>query len=387
MKPLHSEAPGARTFRMLSDWMEQGHLAPGSVLPSERQLSEKIKVSLTTIKKALKKLEDEGLIERRGPRDRVVCGKEKTSIPWLLDNVIAIISDSTLMFTAPSLSFDCRQIGSGSLAYIANGACNAVQSSGFHSIALHPDILEKDNVERLLAQRPHGVIISEFPNQSKHLPRLVRALRTAGIPFVVFGNNPEYQDCDRVISDHETGGYQLTRLMIERGCRRILSVLASEDSYWVRARYGAYCRAMEEAGLKPLPMLAQTPVHVPGVSRDEYFQVVAQYLAGCLLPYFRDGVPPDAILATNDRNAFEIHRACQQLRKPSDPEILIAGYDNFFEDLSEPGADSGILVATVDKRNYEMGQELVRLLLDRINGRLPAEPQVRMVTPTLVSLR
>ena len=387
VKPLLSEAPGARAFRTLSSWIDQGVLVPGSCLPSERKLSEKLKVSLTTVKRALKTLEDEGLIERRGPRDRFISGKDKISAPSLLENGIAIMADSTLMFTEPTFSAHGRRIGSGSIAYITNGVCNAVQSSGLHSIALHPDILAQDNFDRLLAQRPRGVVISEFPDHSKRLPQLLRDMRGAGIPFVIFGDNPEYHDCDRVVSDHAAGSYQLTRLLIERGCRRILCALSSGDPYWVRARYHAYLRAMEEAGLTPLPMLAQLPVYLPGDNLAQHFQVMSHYVTGCLLPYFRDEAPPDAILATNDQNGFEIHAACERLRKASDPEILIAGYDNIFEDMSDQGFDPRILVATVDKQNYEMGQELVRLLLDRINGRLPAEPQVRMIAPTLIPLR
>ena len=41
-------------------------------------------------------------------------------------------------------------------------------------------------------------------------------------------------------------------------------------------------------------------------------------------------------------------------------------------------------VATVDKRNHECGRQMIRLLLERIEGRLPPEPQCRVVEPELI---
>jgi len=382
-----AEAPGAKAVRLLTDWIKEGILVSGSLLPSERQLSQKMEVSLTTVKRAIKMLEDEGLIERRGERRRVIAGQGKAGALSLLGNAIVIIVAAPTQFTAPSSAPDGRPVDSGAIAYIANGACNAVQTSGLHSLVLHPEIMVGEELEHLLEQGPRGAIISEFSDQSGRMAPLLQALRRAKIPFVVFGNNPEYQEYDRVVSDHEAGGYQLTQWLIGRGCRRILCTLPSTGNYWAQARHDGYLRAMREGGIKPLPLLDQVPILVQTENREHLFKVMSQYMAGCLLPYFREGAPLDAILATNDWNAFEISAACRSLRKPSDPEILIAGYDNSLEDCWEREGNPGIPVATVDKQNYEMGQELARLLLDRINDQLPAAPQIRIVPPVLIPFR
>jgi DNA-binding LacI/PurR family transcriptional regulator len=45
-----------------------------------------------------------------------------------------------------------------------------------------------------------------------------------------------------------------------------------------------------------------------------------------------------------------------------------------------------IPVVTVDKQNWFMGQEMVRLMRQRISGNLPSEPQRRIIRPKLVEL-
>jgi len=42
--------------------------------------------------------------------------------------------------------------------------------------------------------------------------------------------------------------------------------------------------------------------------------------------------------------------------------------------------------AAIDKRNADLGRDAVRMLMDRVEGKLPAEPQVWRVEPRLVEV-
>jgi hypothetical protein len=42
---------------------------------------------------------------------------------------------------------------------------------------------------------------------------------------------------------------------------------------------------------------------------------------------------------------------------------------------------------TVDKLNWQIGQQLVRLLVDRAEGRLPDEPQWQLVPPKILETK
>jgi DNA-binding LacI/PurR family transcriptional regulator len=95
----------------------------------------------------------------------------------------------------------------------------------------------------------------------------------------------------------------------------------------------------------------------------------------------------DALLLESDGLAFPVAAACRLLGRKPGSDLLLAGYDNYAIDLEwerqqEPVGPS----VTMDKRNSEMGREMVRLLLDRCQGRLPVGPQVRLVAPELIPL-
>jgi DNA-binding LacI/PurR family transcriptional regulator len=67
--------------------------------------------------------------------------------------------------------------------------------------------------------------------------------------------------------------------------------------------------------------------------------------------------------------------------------VRLAGYDNYWACIPEREPEAGPLEATVDKQHLLIAREMVDLLLARIAGQLPAEPQhrtvpVRLIAPT-----
>ncbi len=76
--------------------------------------------------------------------------------------------------------------------------------------------------------------------------------------------------------------------------------------------------------------------------------------------------------------------ACRLLGKEPNKEVFIVGYDHYWEDLLERRLEPTAPMTTVDKRNHVLGSELVRLLQERIEGNLPAQPQLRVVRSELV---
>lgn len=63
-----------RVYRRLADDITEGRLTPGARLPAERRLGQAFGVSRATVRRALERLHDEGLIEPASGRGRVVSG-------------------------------------------------------------------------------------------------------------------------------------------------------------------------------------------------------------------------------------------------------------------------------------------------------------------------
>jgi len=376
------EAPRARALRLLQNWIKTGSLKPGSTLPSERQLAAKLDVSLATTQRAVAMLEEEGLILRKDKRSRIVAGAGGE--PSVLANTVLVFTDAE-----PSASAAGAK-PSGFIKDIGYGALKAVGESVSHAMVIHPAKLNPADFARLLQHRPKGVVVSDLEDRNQPLfPELAAAMKEANIPFVVFGDYGTLDPYDRVVPDHEAGEYEVTRWLISRGRRRILCIFPSNRPELAEARYAGYRRAMEEAGLAPLPILWDEMGGLITESTPANFRIRTAYFHGCLAPRLTGADPVDALVTTNDRQAFEVGSACRDLDCLSDDRLLIAGYDNFYgqADAWERDLCPIIPAATVDKQNFQIGVELVRLLLDRIEGRLPAEHQVRKVPPVFIPLR
>lgn len=244
--PALSERPQARVIRSLRQWIEGGAYDGGQPLPSEQKLSEQLGVSRGTVRRALAVLDDEGVVQQRnGGRMRTVTAQTSgTSVPeargGLMRNSIAVLT--------PYREPVAGHHEGGWLEFIAQGVQNAIRAVGLHAVVLHPSLLIGPEVLHLIADRPRGVVISDLLGPISQTVELVAALRAGGVPTAIYSGAPEFNDYDRVISDHAEGAYQLARFLIERGRKRILNVWSAPGTaYWFAERQAGYERAMTEA--------------------------------------------------------------------------------------------------------------------------------------------
>jgi DNA-binding LacI/PurR family transcriptional regulator len=171
--------------------------------------------------------------------------------------------------------------------------------------------------------------------------------------------------------------YELTKWVIGRGKRRVLTLWnGSTQEGWVRGRLRGYEKAMREAGLEAMEAVEMPRVQASG---ERQFEAASRLAAGYLAPYLNGANPVDAIMAGSDGEAAAIGGACRILGR----EVMVVGYGNeggSVEDGENP------MAATVDRKRVEMGRELVKLLMERIGGKLPQEGQRRVVRPEVVVL-
>jgi len=352
-------------------------------LPSERKLSAKFGVGRTVLRGALQQLSDEGLLARQGRRGLVVMGDQAASRGWL---------SQAVAFLDPM--FDARSVGPRD-AYWANyvslGVGQAIRDAGRHVVSLNARGLGPADIKRLAQDQPAGVIVPEVFTGGPETLQLVQLLISHGVRVVVYGGHEELGLFDRVTSDHSAGAYQLTSHLIARhGCQRIVELWPKPATgYWYPQRHAGYERAMNEASLEPLPPIEADPqplleaATTAGDSRA-LFQAATRNLAGYLVEAMVGPRPVDAIMVGSDRDAFALAAACRLFGRTPGKDIFIAGYDNYWERSPERSFEPTPLVATVDKQNDRLGEELVKLLLDRVEGRLPAGPQCRKLSPKLV---
>ena len=141
------------------------------------------------------------------------------------------------------------------------------------------------------------------------------------IPAVMVDRAIEGLECDKVMFDHEMGGYMATRYLIEQGHRRIACLVNARRSNTGRKRLAGYERALREVGL-PIAYEASEAVLATDAT---------------------------AVFASSDNIALGLLKRLHEMGKSIPGDISVVSYDNSAADvLFEPALtaieqDPGVL--------------------------------------------
>jgi len=365
-------------------WIKEGKLRPGERLPAERLLAEQLGVSRPTIRAAIQDLQQSGILQLGDGRIRKIALGAIKSEGNLLGKCVAIITDASR--EAPHL--EIPQYG---WEWALQAICiDAAASAGMPTIVLRTNQLREEQVRQILRERPRGVIALRHVVASPRGREVLAKFLDAGIPVVVNSHGPTTEGFDRVVSDHAFGAYQLTRMLIERGCRRILryrplGAEIEERPEWLMQRDEGYLRAIAEAGIAVIPPIEfRTPIEM---TQDlATFELMQRATMGYLIDQFSGKEPIDGIEAVTDSVVFPLVAALERLGKAPQRDVLVVGYDNNWSYCEWRNFTSHRPLATVDKENDRIGRELIELLMERTDGRLPPAPQCRLFSPQVVVL-
>lgn len=378
---IQNQSPRIRAIRQLRQWIRDGQLPAGEPLPPENGLAEKLMVSRTTVRAAVKSIEEEGLVRVADNRRRIVVGNVSRR-DSLLSGCVAIITH----FGESWPSGVMNPVAKGWERYIQISLVDAIRDAGLHALTLRFDRLQDDQIKMLLADNPRGMVLMRPGLLSSEVLSLGRQLRDMGVPVTCYGYDSRFE-FDSVASDHAEGCRKLCDWLIKKGRKRLLRVWTqsteSETPEWRKQRDLGYEAAIRAAGLEVLP-----PIEIPSLpdtklqTREDY-DMRARLILGYLWEHLSGPQPADAILALTDGECYPISTACRLLGKEPQRDITIVGYDNYWQDSPNRQWESVDPAATIDKLNLDLGRKLMELLLERSSGTLPPEPQARLVTPKL----
>lgn len=364
-----------RLVAQLRQWLDDGTFPRGLPLPSERQLCARLGANPQTLHKAVELLIEQGLVEKTGPRTRIVPLRAPASLA------------DTVLILGSALAPDDSG-GPGWSSALLKGMHPAIVQAGLNAFHLNPRRLS-GQLDDLLREGPAGCLApADLDRLSGAGSGWVDRLLRARLPCAVYGDDPEYQAVDRVCSDHAQGAWALTRFLLAAGCRRIMRRWPGVEPprYWQRGRQAGYEQALREAGLAPFAPLLEPWPEAAGGSRAAWDRRV-RLETGCLAEHFARFGHPDAIMTPADGCVPLVAAACRRLGLVPGRDLEVVGYDNIWGECPERQYEPYVPPATVDKLNPVCGEELVRLLLARRAGELPPGPQRRLVLPRLLPLR
>jgi DNA-binding LacI/PurR family transcriptional regulator len=373
-------APVELAAQRIREWIAAGELPAGKRLPSERALAARLSVTRAAVRSAFEALEQEGLVACSPRRARIVARRGASGA------TTSLMTCAILALVEKGLSGSGGARGGPSWgARLHEALTVAFTNAGLGVLFATEEQLEDRGIEQLASSPPRGLVVVHSMGNLRTREALLRALNIGEIPIVVWSDEHGWPGCDVVLSDHHGGSRSLAEWLIEHGCRRLLRVRPAGfgERDWDRRRDAGFEEAVLRAGLPLLP-----PLDVPGLDDDvaahANFLRNAHLLAGYLFRALSGPEPPDAILAVSDTYVPQTAAACSILGKDPARDVTLAGYDNCWPDCPGRQWDTTAPRVTVDKDDRRIGATLAGLLLERIEGGLPAEPQRRVVGQSVV---
>jgi LacI family transcriptional regulator len=251
---------------------------------------------------------------------------------------------------------------------IARGVEDLASEQGYMVIYCNTDESEAEEqkyVDLLLQQRVDGILLVPAGDGAA----AIAAAQRHETPLVVIDRRPPSAAVDSVRGDSFGGAYELGRLLLGLGHRRIALLNGPAGVSTADERQAGLSRLLDEAGVPSAERLSLSGRFTTGSGRQMALQALA-------------AIPrPTALLAANNFIALGALQAVQEcgLRVPQD--IALVGFD----DLPDALVAFPFLTVAVQPA-YEMAQQAAGLLLKRLAGDRPAEPQ-EIILPTRLIIR
>ena len=271
-----------------------------------------------------------------------------------------------------TIGLEIPQITNDFLTMVVHGALEALHESSYRLIvAPVRSLADSGRAIESLTDRQVDALITVSPLVSQQqLERI-----SQHTPTVVIGRHDHSSHFDTVTGADSTGTHLMMDHLFELGHRRIALlqprvpqeptpelpegwVPTGRDPHDIRKR--VYVDRMRQKGL--LPLVVETGT--------EELDACAAWLR-----FLESTERPTAVFAANDTLAVGVLRA--NLERGIGPsEISVAGYDD-----TTIASHPAISLTSVDQSGHRMGQDAVRLLLERLGGRqesLQIEEQVTL---------
>ncbi len=311
---MPSEPRHRQILRELLTEIAGGKYGPGGRLPSEAQLCQKFKVSRPTVGRALRELQEQGLVDRRVGSGTYV----RASRPATAEG-----GPRQLALLVPHLpKIEIFQVICGELAGLAR-----VHDFGMHwggNARPRTDVdmttQEAEELAHLFVEKGvSGVFFAPFEHTADRDPanrRIVERFRSAGIPLLLIDRDlsafPHRSPHDLVGIDNFAGGYLLAEHLVKLGSRRVNFVTRPLSAATVHARIAGARAALTAYGLTPGEPFVQV-----GDPTDLGF--VRKVVSGKRI---------EAAICTNDLTAAQFMQSLVRLKVGVPRSLRVVGFDD-----------------------------------------------------------
>lgn len=366
----------------VTDLLRSGHLKPGDSLPALRKLAQEFHTSVTPVIQAMRQLEAEGLVEMAHGQ-----GCRVRSLSCKGDKVVSQPVIDVLGLAEP---FDPRR-RKHTIAGLQLGILQTLGSIPDIKMMVTPissnDRSALDNALQDIARhRSNGLVIGHVGElRESHLARL-NQIRSAGCHIVLMVSDNAHETYDVVQSDFAGGQEDLTTYLLNKGHKELLRFRFPGGHYFEENKQKGFRLALEKTGLPPeradeWMLDYPDPAPGPGAIKRQI-----EHATG-MMAIELSRRPITAVMAGNDARVPEIRAALRYLGRP---DIEVTGYDGFWEELFDELSvhfDQDLMAAvpiSVDTNLVDCGARMAEMIIRRVRGELPEEPQRILVPQNLL---
>jgi GntR family transcriptional regulator, arabinose operon transcriptional repressor len=357
-KPASRQTKHRQVFEHVLADIESGRLKEGERLPSEIELVEQFSTSRPTIARALRDLQNLGLVERKVGSGTYVRRSQKPADSWRFGLLIPGLG-STEIFEPIC----------GQLARLAQRQHHTLLWGDFGD---KRGVADPELIEQVCASYVRQTVAGVFfapleltEDKDRVNQSVITALEAAGIPIVLLDRDivafPQRSRFDLVGIDNRRAGFLIAEHLIRLGCRRIDFLSRPGSAPTVMLRIAGYREALLNDGITPDPQW----VHSGEPSDEKFVQRIVA--AGAT-----------AIVCANDLTAANLMRTLDTLSCPVPQKIRVVGFDDVrYAELLRPS------LTTIHQPCADIGTIAMQAMLERIeNPEFP--PRDILAQPTLI---
>jgi GntR family transcriptional regulator of arabinose operon len=320
-----------------------GRYQPGQKLPSEAGLLKRFGTSRITIGRALRELQQAGLIQRRTGSGTFVASASSDDSGLLFGLLVPNLGDTEIFGPICQGMSEAPQARKNALLWGNIAADHGMKDEQTWRLC-----------NQYIAKKVSGVFFAPLErtaSSNETNDRVVSALELAGIPVVLldrcFLPYPNRSRHDLVGIDHRRAGYMITEHLLRAGCRRIGFVAYSNSASTVAARIAGYREALFAAGVPVEPASLQR------LNSDDESEVRR----------VMETLKPEAIVGANDRTAGHLMHGLIRLGYRVPEDVRIVGIDDVAYANLLP-----VPLTTVHQPCRQIGVAAVAAMLERVTN-------------------
>lgn len=230
---------------------------------------------------------------------------------------------------------------------------------------------EARNLEHLRWRSVDGMIVS-LSTETTDMSNL-KKMHEQGTPIVFFDRVSDCINTHQVVADNISGGYQVTKHLIESGFKRIAQITSTPVLSTTAERIEGYKKALAENNI---------PFNENYIKYCRHGGMITEEIETAVQELLDMKHPPDALFTASDRITVGAFAYLHKMNIAIPGKLALAGYSNFSSpELFNPP------LTTIRQPAFEMGKAAAEYLIKLIESKRPVTLFEKKVLPNELIVR